>query len=215
VPEVEAGCRLCAVIEAGEAAAERLSAAIGAAGIASVLIVPSAGRALDTASARALIEIARRGGAAALLAGNASLARSLGADGIHLANLPDLEVAYASARGVLGVDGVIGIDPGISRHDAMTLAEAGADYVAFGAPAHLKDRDKARSRRDDLVAWWAEIFQVPCVAFDVASPQEALALADAGADFVAVTLAAGQPPAEARDLVAAVAAAIGAGAPAG
>ena len=60
----------------------------------------------------------------------------------------------ASARSILGPGGIVGVDPGISRHDAMTLAEAGADYIAFGAPIHLKDRDKARDaarRADRLV----------------------------------------------------------------
>jgi thiamine-phosphate pyrophosphorylase len=84
----------------------------------------------------------------------------------------------------------------------MTVAEAGADYIAFGAPAHLKDRDKGRDRRNDLVAWWAEIFQVPCVAFDVETAQEAEALARSGADFVAVTLNAGLAAGDARNRVA-------------
>jgi thiamine-phosphate pyrophosphorylase len=91
----------------------------------------------------------------------------------------------------------------------MTLAEAGADYVAFGAPAQLKDRDKARLRRNELAAWWAEIFQVPCVALDVETAQEAEALAGAGVDFVGLSLPAGQSAAAARDLVAAIAAAVG------
>jgi thiamine-phosphate pyrophosphorylase len=210
VQDVEMGCQLYVVIEAGDAAPERLAAAFGAADLASVLIVPPAGRPLDAAAARPLIEVAQRRGAAALVATDARLARSLGADGVHLGSPADPGDAYQAARAILGPSGVIGVDPGISRHDAMTLAETGADYIAFGAPAHLKDRDKARTRRDELVAWWAEIFQVPCVAFDVETAQEADALAAAGVDFVAVTLPAGQSAAAARDLVAAIAAAIGA-----
>ena len=206
----ETGCQLYVVIEAGDAAPDRLAAAFGAADLASVLIVPPAGRPLEAAAVKPLIELAQRRGAAALVAADARLARSLGADGVHLGSPADPGDAYQAARAILGPSGVIGVDPGISRHDAMTLAEAGADYIAFGAPAHLKDRDKARTRRDELVAWWAEIFQVPCVAFDVETAQEADALAAAGVDFVAVTLPAGQSAAAARDLVAAIAAAIGA-----
>jgi thiamine-phosphate pyrophosphorylase len=107
----------------------------------------------------------------------------------------------------LGSGAVIGIDAGLSRHDAMTLAEAGADYIAFGAPAHLQDRDKARARRDDLVDWWAAIFEVACVALDVESPPEARQLAAAGADFIGVTLPAGLAAAPTRALVADMAAA--------
>lgn len=205
--EAEEGCQLYAVVEAGEAAPQRLEAALGAADIASVLILPPAGRALDAPAARPLIDIAQRSGAAALVAGDARLARSLGADGVHLMGA-DLAQAYEEARRTLGPDGVIGVDPGISRHDAMSLAEAGADYVAFGAPGHLKDREKARARRGELVAWWAEIFQVPCVAFDAETAEEARALAAAGADFVGVTLGAGLAPAAAGDLAAAFAAAV-------
>jgi thiamine-phosphate pyrophosphorylase len=210
VPDAGTGCQIYAVIEAGEAASERLAAAFAAADVASVLVAPAAGRALDAAAARPLIELARRGGAAALIAGDAKLARSLGADGVHLGAQADLEDAYRAARGILGADAIIGVDPGISRHDAMTVAEAGADYVAFGAPTHLKDRDKARARRDELIAWWAEIFQVPCVAFDVETPEEADALAGAGADFVGLALPAGQTAAAARDLAATIAQSIGA-----
>lgn len=210
MPDAETGCRLYAVIEAGDAAPERLAAAFGAADLASVLIVPAAGRALEAQAAKPLIELAQRRGAAALIAADARLARTLGADGVHLGASPDLDDAYTAARGTLGASRVVGVDAGISRHDAMTLAEAGADYVAFGAPAHLSDRDKARERRDELAAWWAEIFQVPCVALDAETAQEAQVLADCGVDFVGITLPAGQSAAEARDLVAAVAAAVGA-----
>jgi thiamine-phosphate pyrophosphorylase len=70
--------------------------------------------------------------------------------------------------------------------DAMMLGEAGADYVGFGIPAHVEDRETARARQLDLVAWWGEIFEPPCVAFDVETIGDAAHLAAAGADFVAL-----------------------------
>jgi thiamine-phosphate pyrophosphorylase len=93
---------------------------------------------------------------------------------------------YGEARDILGGRFIVGADAGRSRHDAMTLGEAGADYVGFGIPAHVEDRESARSRRLELVGWWSEIFEVPCVAFDVETAEEAARLAAAGADFVAL-----------------------------
>jgi thiamine-phosphate pyrophosphorylase len=200
--------KLYVVVEAGDAASERLSAALGAAAIASVLIVPATGAALDPGSAQPLVEMAQKANAAALLAGDAQLARTLRADGVHLNVTKDLVGAYEAARAILGNRGIVGVDVGISRHDAMSLAEAGADYIAFGAPPHLKDRDKGRARRDELIAWWGEIFEVPCVTLDVETREEAEALSRAGADFIGIRLAADATPAAARDFVAGIAAAL-------
>ena len=215
VADGQTATQLYAVIEAGEAALDRLTAALSAVEFASLLIAPPAGGALDAPAARALVDAAQRENVAVLIAGDARLARTLRADGVHLSVANDLAGAYAEARGILGQGGIIGVDAGISRHDAMTLAEAGADYIAFGAPPHLRDRDKARVRRDELIAWWAEIFQAPCVACDVETAWETEALVRAGADFIGVRLPAGATPAATRELVASIAAALGVPASAG
>jgi thiamine-phosphate pyrophosphorylase len=66
----------------------------------------------------------------------------------------------------------------------MTSAESGADYVLFGrfdAPFEPERQDELMER----VAWWAELFEVPCVA--AADSLRALErMARAGADFVAL-----------------------------
>ncbi|HEX6000703.1 MAG TPA: thiamine phosphate synthase [Hyphomicrobiaceae bacterium] len=199
--EPPTGCRLYAVIEADAGAGERLAAVLAAAEIAAVLIAPAPGQPLEAALARPLIEQARTAGATALIWNDAALARAVSADGVHLAAHDEPRAPYDAARGVAGRDAVVGAEAGISRHAAMLLAEAGADYVGFGAPPHLKDRDKGRLRRQELVSWWSPLFEVPCVAFDVETPAEAADLAAAGADLIAVTLASGVSPAAAASLV--------------
>jgi thiamine-phosphate pyrophosphorylase len=211
VAEPPTGCGLYAVVEAGDGAGERLAAALRAAELAAVLIAPGPGRRLATDEAKPLLQQATQAGVTALLLGDAGLARMLGADGVHLAAPDDPEAAYRAAREALGSDRTVGVDAGVSRHAAMVLAEAGADYVGFGAPAHLKDRDKARVRRAEMVAWWAPIFEVPCVAFDVEAREEAAGLAAGGADFVATTLGAGLAPTAAAELIAEIAHSLQAG----
>ena len=213
VREVEPDCRIYLVVEAAPPALEHLQAATAATDIACCLIVPAAGT-LEATAARPIVTAAQRAGVAALIADDAELARTLRADGVHLRPSRQLLETYGKARQTLGRDAIVGADVGVSRHDAMSLAEAGADYVAFGAPSHLKDRARARERRDALVAWWAEIFEVACVVLDVEAPAEAEQLARAGADFVAVTVPSSSAAAT-GELIAQIGASIGANAEAG
>lgn len=194
--------KLYVVVEAGPTAIDRLAAALGAGDVASVLIAPPPGGMHDVAAARPLVEMAQKAGAAAVIAGDAELARTLRADGVHLAASADPAEAYEAARAVLGGRFIVGADTGGSRDDAMTLAEIGADYVAF-API---DGDTAA--RDELCDWWAEIFEVPCVALGVESADAAVALQAARCDFIGLHLPSSSPPADARELVATVRAAL-------
>jgi thiamine-phosphate pyrophosphorylase len=213
MPRAFDGPQLYLVIEATEATAgEALRAALGAASVASVLFTASAGRKPEPGILAPLLAIAQQQGVAALVEADARLARTLKADGVHLPWSKSPLPAYTDAREILGARAIVGADAGRSRHDAMQLGEAGADYIGFGIPPHVEDRGAAAARRLDLVAWWSEIFEVPVVAFDVESPAEAAALATAGADFIAAPLPMGVPGAEVQGWVREVAAALGSGA---
>lgn len=173
----------------GANAETALRAALKAAPVACVLLRGADGGALAPALAKALVKIVQDQGIAVLIGDDAGLARMVKADGLHLAWSKAPIAAYREARDILGKHAMIGADAGRSRHDAMELGEAGADYVAFGIPAHVEDRETAEERQLDLVSWWSEIFEVPAVAFDVAHEAHAAALARAGADFVTAGVA--------------------------
>lgn len=185
--------RLCIVAEAamGEDVLRRVSVVLESADIAVLFIAPAGATPPDVVSAKPLVDAAQAKGVAALIEGDAQLARTLRADGVHLPWAKEAAKRYGDARQIMGNRFIVGGDVGRSRHEAMSLCETGADYVGFGIPGHVEDREAARARQLALIEWWSEIFEVPCVAFDVETPQEAVALAHAGADFVALAIPAG------------------------
>lgn len=189
------------IAEHGPSLAARLTAALDAAPVASVLLVPQSGQRLDAPSLKPVVEAIQARGVAALVADDAGLARTLRADGVHLSAGPDIAARYAEAREVLGTRYIVGVEAGASRHEAMELGEAGVDYVAFGSRAPggasaAPSQPAADETTFDLVDWWSEIFEVPCVAFAATSPEAARALADAGAEFVACELPRAAAPAD-------------------
>jgi thiamine-phosphate pyrophosphorylase len=112
-----------------------------------------------------------------------SLAKRLGADGVHLGQ-SDGDIR--DARSVLGPSVQIGRTCHDSRHLAMEAGEAGADYVAFGAfyPTTTKPSDY---RPDpSILRWWSTLFEIPCVAIGGITAGNAKPLVEAGADFLAV-----------------------------
>lgn len=192
----------------GASALAALAAALDAAEFASVQFAPAPGVALDARTLKPLIERAQAKGAAALVNDDVAVARIVMADGLHVAWNKDVVARFRQAREDLGARFIVGADAGRSRHDAMELGEAGADYLAFGIPRHVEDRATASVRQQDLVAWWSAIFELPCLALDVASVEQAQTLAIAGADFIAVTLPDGTDAAGAARISRAFAAAV-------
>jgi thiamine-phosphate pyrophosphorylase len=158
-----------------------LSATLAGADVAAVLLR------LAASDERGLINIGKKltpliqdTGAACLLAGHPEIVARVGADGAHLTGID----AFEAARAALQPERIAGCGGLATRHDAMLAAEAGADYVLFGEPDQAGQRP-AFAAVVERVAWWAEIFEPPCVGFAAALAEVDL-LAKAGADFVAV-----------------------------
>ena len=124
--------------------------------------------------------IVQERGTALLLAGHAGIAAAAGADGAHLDGVD----AFMAARTLLKPGLIAGAGGLASRHDAMVVGEAGADYVMFGDP-DLPSRPSPPARVVERVAWWAELFEPPCIGYAYTFEDVGM-LAAAGADFVAV-----------------------------
>ena len=105
----------------------------------------------------------------------------LGLDGVHLG---EGVRQIRAARRELGVDGIIGVHARASRHDGMTAAEIGADYVAFG-PLSQSSLGDGTLAPLELFAWWSEMIEVPVVAEGGLTPDLAADLAGI-ADFIAL-----------------------------
>lgn len=113
-----------------------------------------------------------------------SLAKRIGADGVHLGQ-DDGTVGDARQR--LGRQAQIGVTCHNSRHLAMEAGEAGADYVAFGAFFPTTTKQVSHHAEPAILTWWQGLFEIPCVAIGGITAQNAASLVRAGADFLAVS----------------------------
>ena len=119
------------------------------------------------------------------------LALELGCDGVHIGQQ---DTPYREARSLLGEDRVVGVTCHNSRHLAMEAAEAGADYVAFGAFYSTTTKQASTAAEPEILAWWSELMTVPCVAIGGITVQNCRPLIEAGADFLAVSAGVWQHP---------------------
>lgn len=115
----------------------------------------------------ALRPVAQDRNAAFLLTDRAALAAETGCDGVALLS----PQSYGEARRLVGPQAIVGVWAGSSRHEAMTAGERGADFVGFAADAELVD-------------WWADLFEIPCVAYGGITPETKATFARA--DFLAL-----------------------------
>ncbi|MDX5359871.1 MAG: thiamine phosphate synthase [Alphaproteobacteria bacterium] len=133
---------------------------------------------------RAILPVAQGADVAVLLNDRPDLAKELGCDGVHIGQE---DTPSAEARALLGADAIVGVTCHDSRHLAYEAAEAGADYVAFGAFFPTATKTPKTAADLDLLRNWSEIAEVPCVAIGGITLENAAAVVEAGADFIAVS----------------------------
>ena len=118
--------------------------------------------------AKQVCDKAQPKGIAVLVKNESRIAGRSGADGIHvdqgLAAVRDA-VDRLQGKMIIGAGGIS------SRHEAMEMGEAGADYLFFGR-LDKPPVEGGHKKSYQLGLWWAELFQIPAAlqaGSDVAS----------------------------------------------
>ena len=135
-------------------------------------------------AAQAISPICQEHKVAVIINDRPDLAKDCKADGVHIGQ-DDMD--YFSSRELLGDDAIIGITCHNSKELAFQAASAGASYVAFGA--FFETSTKAPKFRADkeILTWWQQTVETPCVAIGGINPDNAPEIIKAGADFIAVS----------------------------
>ena len=127
--------------------------------------------------------IAHERDVAVLMNDRPDLAAETGCDGVHVGQE---DMTYKEARRIVGDRATVGVTCHNSRHLAMAAAEQGADYVAFGAFFPTGTKEPKFRADPEILTWWSEIFEIPCVAIGGITVGNCRPLVEAGADFLAV-----------------------------
>ena len=133
---------------------------------------------------QAIAPLAQTRGVAVLMNDRVHLVKPLRLDGAHVGQS---DTPLKEARKLLGPELMIGVTCHNSRHLAMEAAEAGADYVAFGAFYPTTTKTVEHMAELETLEIWQETMEVPCVAIGGITAENAGTVARAGADFIAVS----------------------------
>lgn len=133
---------------------------------------------------REIAPIVQGAGVAFIVNDRPDLAVRLKADGTHIGQE---DASYEMARRLMGPDKIVGVTAHDSRHLAMEAADAGADYVAFGAFYPTDTKAPSHWAEPEILEIWAETATTPCVAIGGITIDNAEPLVRAGADFLAVS----------------------------
>jgi thiamine-phosphate pyrophosphorylase len=189
------------VIEDGEAFARILAEALVGGDVAALQVrLKDVGDKHIGAVVKAIQPLCQARDVALIMNDRPDLAIRLGCDGVHIGQE---DAPYEEARRILGKDRIVGVTCHDSRHLAMEAAEAGADYVAFGAFYPTVTKDASTQAEPAILEIWQEAMTTPCVAIGGITVDNAAPLIEAGADFLAVSGGVWAHPAGPRAAIAA------------
>ncbi|GGY12415.1 thiamine phosphate synthase [Paludibacterium paludis] len=137
---------------------------------------------LKLAQAKGLHALCREHGAAFIVNDDITLAKRIGADGVHLGRD---DASLAQARRELGPEAILGVSCYNLLMLAQNAAELGADYLAFGAVFPSATKPGAVHAPLELFAE-AEKFGLPRVAIGGITEHNAARVIAAGAEAIAV-----------------------------
>jgi thiamine-phosphate pyrophosphorylase len=200
--KVDNRCRLVLIVpqlDDAQKQATELQEALRGGDVASV-IIPQYD--LDDATfqkrAELIVPMVQEAGAAALIAGDSRVASRVKADGLHVAGNAE---ALAEAVENFAPKLIVGGGNADDRHKALEMGESNPDYVFFGK-LEGDIKPEAHPKNLALGEWWASMIEIPCIVMGGTDPASALAVAETGAEFVALRLAVFGEPARAPSIVA-------------
>ncbi|CZT33099.1 thiamine phosphate synthase [Rhizobium sp. 9140] len=197
-------CRLVLIVPDIADATERariVGDALKGGDVASV-IVPQYG--LDDQAfqkhAEALVPLIQEAGAAALVAGDTRVAGRVRADGLHVEGNHEV---MTEAMEKFSPKLIVGGGNAADRHHALEIGEAKPDYIFFGK-LNGDIKPEAHGKNVALGEWWSSMIEIPCIVMGGADPASALAVAESGAEFVALHRAVFEVPKRAAAVIAEV-----------
>jgi thiamine-phosphate pyrophosphorylase len=132
---------------------------------------------------RDILTVTRRYGALLIVNDHPTIAKEIGADGVHVGRD---DPPVAEARAIVGPEAIIGASCYGQVDRAVAAEQAGADYVAFGTPFPSPTKAK---RTDISLGIFQEAKQrvrVPVFAIGGITLANARQVIDAGADGIAI-----------------------------
>jgi thiamine-phosphate pyrophosphorylase len=158
---------------------------LAAGDVAAVQIrLKDAPEAVIAAAVAALLPHTRAHDVSLILNDKPDLAARYDCDGVHIGQD---DGTVTAARAQVGGERIVGVTCHASRDLAMAAAEAGADYVAFGAFFPTTTKPTLHRADPEILSIWQESMLTPCVAIGGITTANCRPLVAAGADFIAVS----------------------------